>query len=115
MKKVPSKQAQIGLRIYQLVCELENELPFLIHFRMMASQSSRTERVPVDEAVADWIRVVNKFPHKPALVVFDSYYFSNGSLSRLNSPVSDGDTCPVVKTEFIGAVRKDTSVLLKPW
>ena len=52
---------------------------------MMASQSSRSERAPVDEAVADWIQVVNTFPHKPALVVFDSYYFSTGSLSRLNS------------------------------
>ena len=83
--KVPSKPAPIGLWIYQLVCELENRLPFLIHFRMMASQSSRSESAPVDEAVADWIRVVNNFPHKPALVVFDSYYFSTGSLSRLNS------------------------------
>ena len=58
---------------------------------MMASQSSRTERAPVDKAVADWIRVVNKFPHKPAHVVFDSYYFSTGSLSRPNALVSDGD------------------------
>ena len=77
----------------------------------MASQSSRSERAPVDEAVADWIRVVNMFPHKPALVVFDSYYFSAGSLSRLNSPVSERDTGPVVKTKFIGAA----SLLLKPW
>ena len=73
----------------------------------MASQSSRTERAPVDEAVADWVRVVNKFPHKPALVVFDSYYFSTGSLSRLNSPASDGDAGPAVETKYIGAVRKD--------
>ena len=30
--KVPSKPTRIGLWIYQLVCELENGLPFLIHF-----------------------------------------------------------------------------------
>ena len=112
---VPSKPARIGLWIYQLVCELENGLPFLTHFQMMASQSFRLERAPVDEAVAGWIRVVNKFPHKPALVVFNSYCFSTGSLSRLNSPVSDGDGGPVDKTKFIGAVRKDRLPLQKPW
>ena len=50
---------------------------------------------------------MNMFPHKPALVVFDSYYFSTGSLSRFNSPVSDGEAGYVVKTKFIGAERKD--------
>ena len=51
--KVPSKPARFGLWSYQLVCELKNGLPFLIHIRMMASQSSRSERAPADEAVAD--------------------------------------------------------------
>ena len=50
---------------------------------------------------------MNTFPPKPALEVFDSYNFSTKSLSRLNSPVSDGDAGPVVKTKIIGAVRKD--------
>ena len=64
----------------------------------MASQSSRSERAPIDEAVTDWKRVVSKFP----LVMFNSYYFSTGSLSRLNFPVSDGDAGPVVEPNLLG-------------
>ena len=94
--KVPSKPVRIGLSIYQWVCELVNGLPFMIHFRMMASLSSRTEWTPVDEAVVTWIRVVNKFPHKPALVVFDTYYFS-----------TETSVLWLIKTKFIGAMRKD--------
>lgn len=77
---------------------------------MMASQSSRTERAPVDEAVADYIKM---FPHKPALVVFNSYYFYTESLSRRNLPVSDGDTGLVLRIKFIEVVWKDRRLVFE--
>ena len=58
--------------------------------------------------------VIQKFPHKPALAVLDSYYFST-SLKMLNSPLCIGrsaadlppDPIRTAPVKFIGAVRKD--------
>ena len=77
---------------------------------MMTSLTSRAEWTPVAEAGNDWVQVMQKFPHKPALVVFDSYYFSTASLNRLNPSISSTDShspAPVARTNFIGAVKKD--------
>lgn len=75
----------------------------------MISQTSRAERTPVVIAVTDKVQVIQKFFHKPALVVFYSGYFSTASLNALNPSISPTDfasTDPAVKTKFVGAVRK---------
>ena len=56
------------------------------------------------------MQVIPKFPHKPALVVFDSYCFSTASLNTLNPSINPTDLASpglVVKTKFIGALTKD--------
>ena len=58
-------------------------------------------------------RLLQKFPHKPALVVFDSYYFSTASLNRLNPSISSTDShspASVVRTKFIGAIYHSCNV-----
>ena len=50
----------------------------------MVWELSHTYKVPVNEALAYWIEVLNMFPHKPAItlkVVFDTFKFSTGFLN----------------------------------
>jgi hypothetical protein len=107
---VPSKPARIGLWVYQLVCTLENGQPFLVHFQMLATESSRGETAPVHEVMTDWIRVMNMFGRPCSLIIYDSYYFSSRTLEVLNAPPppnSDGAVSGRTCTKFIGCVRND--------
>ena len=70
----------------------------------------RRGRSHVVEAVTDLVQVMQKFPRKPAIVVFNSYYFSTASLNTLNPLISFTvyeSPGSVVKTKIIGAVRED--------
>ena len=49
----PSKPTRIGLWMFQLVAELENGFPMLIHMSMMAVETVRGERAPVHDIVRE--------------------------------------------------------------
>ena len=80
IKLVPSKPSRIGLWMYQLVAQLSNGLPILIHMQMQAVETVREERAPVHQVVRDWRSVINSFSHR-CILDFDSYYFSADSVN----------------------------------
>ena len=85
---VPSKPSRIGLWIYQLVAQLENGLPILIHMTMMAAETPRGERAPVHDVIRNCRDVVVHFSHQ-CILVFDSYYFSANSVAVLEEPLDN--------------------------
>ena len=85
---------------YQLVAQLGNGLPFLIHIRMLALETVRGERAPVHDAIREWRDVILFFSDR-CMLVFDSYYFSANSLNVLEEPLANGRPSNV---RFIGAV-----------
>ena len=61
---VPSKPPRIELWILQLVAQLENGLPILIHMTTMAAETPRGERAPGhDVIIRNWRDVVVDFLH----------------------------------------------------
>ena len=100
IKFVPSKPSRIGLWMYQLVAQLSNGIPILIHMRMQAVETARGERAPVHQVVRDWRSVIDSFSHR-CILVFDSYYFSVDSVNVLEEPLASGHPSRV---KFIGAV-----------
>ena len=89
IKLVPSKPSRIGLWMYQLVAQLSNGLPILIHMRMQAVETVRRERALVHEVVRGWRSVIDSFSYR-CILVFDSYYFSADSVSVLEEPLACG-------------------------
>ena len=57
--------------MYQLVAQLGNGLPFLIHMRMMAHETVRGERAPVRDVVRAWRDVIVSSSRR-CILVFDS-------------------------------------------
>ena len=60
--KVPSKPARLDLWLYELVCELDNGLPFFIRFRMMILQTSRAERILLSKSLLSGCKLCRCFP-----------------------------------------------------
>ena len=56
---VPFKPTRIGLCMYQLVPELENGLPILIHMGMMAVETVHGERAPVNDIIREYCDIYN--------------------------------------------------------
>ena len=100
IKFVPSKPSRIGLWMYQLVAQLSNGLPILIHMRMQAVETALGERAPMHQVVRDWRSVIESFSHR-CILVFDSYYFSADSVNVLEEPLASDRPSRV---KFIGAV-----------
>ena len=97
---VPSKHSRIGMWMYQLVAQLGNGLPFLIHMRMMTHETVRGERAPVHEVVRARKDIIVSFSRR-CISVFDSYYFSADSVNVLEEPLASGRQSGL---RFIGAV-----------
>lgn len=105
---VPSKPSRTGLWIYELACQLENGLPFLLHFQMLSASRSLGETSPVHDIVSTWATILRTYS-SPCTLVFDSYYFSKKSLGVLMSQQqqpNSGSTSDSALS-FIGAIRKD--------
>ena len=101
---VPFNLSRIGLWIYQLVTQLENDLPILIHMTMMAAETPLGERAPVHDVIRNWRDVIVHFLHR-CILVFDSYYLSANSVAVLEEPLDNGRP---FRVKFIGAVTVST-------